>query len=194
MGEDKAWLTLGGRPMIEHVLAAAQPVVDRLAVVINASNPKAEAYRHLAARWDAEVLHDLHEHRGPLGGIHTALVNCGAGESALVLACDLPFLTSEFLAWLCQKHQSGAAQATVPLDQSNRLQPLVAVYDRSCLPAIEEMLATDQLKVDRLYERITTQFIELGESDCPTTDERLFSNLNSPEDYQSAIRRAPPRK
>ena len=76
---------------------------------------------------------------------------------------------------------------TVPLDQSGRLQPLVAVYSLSCLPVIEEMLAKGQLKVDRLYERVTTQFIKFGEADCPPINERLFSNLNSPEDYQSAI-------
>ncbi len=187
MGEDKAWLILDGRALIEHVLAAAQPVADRLAIVINAASPHAERYRQLAARWNALLLHDLRENCGPLGGIHTALVNCEASEAALILACDLPFLTSEFLAWLRHKHESGTANVTVPLDPSGRLQPLVAVYSQSCLPVIEEMLAADQLKVDRLYERVTTHIIKPGEADCPAINERLFSNLNSPEDYQSAI-------
>jgi molybdopterin-guanine dinucleotide biosynthesis protein A len=187
MGEDKAWLPLQGRPLIEHVLAAAQPVAERLAVVINASSPHAERYRKLAAEWHALLLHDLREKCGPLGGIHAALMNCATDESALILACDLPFLTSEFLAWLGQKHQSGAAQATVPLDLSGRLQPLVAIYSQSCLTPIEEMLEAKQLKVDRLYERVVTQIIKPGEADCPAVNERFFSNLNSPEDYCSAI-------
>lgn len=178
---------LDGQPLIERVLAAAQPVADRLAIVINAANPHAERYWQLAAQWNAILLHDLRENCGPLGGIHTALVNCEAKEAALILACDLPFLTSEFLAWLRQKHESGTANVTVPLNQSGRLQPLVAVYSQSCLPVIEEMLAMDQLKVDRLYERVTTQIVKFGEADCPAVNERLFSNLNSPEDYQSAI-------
>lgn len=183
MGTDKAWLILDGRPLIEHVLAAAQPAADRLAIVINASNPHAERYRQSAAQWNASLLYDLRENCGPLGGIHAALTNCEAGESALVLACDLPFLTSDFLVWLRHKHESGTTDVTVPLDQSGRLQPLVAIYSQACLPVIEEMLAANQLKVDRLYERVTTQITKPGKAN----NERLFSNLNSPEDYQAAI-------
>jgi molybdopterin-guanine dinucleotide biosynthesis protein A len=185
MGEDKAWLDFGGQPLIERVLTAAQPVAQRLVIVINPSQPHAEAYRHLAARWQARLLYDRREHCGPLGGIHAALSECAEGEAALILACDLPFLTSEFLAWLCRKHRQGTAQVTVPL-WAGRLQPLVAIYDRSCLPAIEEMLAVNQLKVDRLYQRVTTQIVTPNEANCPAVNERLFSNLNSPEDYQLA--------
>lgn len=185
MGTDKAWLEINGRPLIECVLAVAQPVVDELAIVINSANPQAERYEQLAAQWNARLLHDLHDHKGPLGGIHTALETCGDDEAALILACDLPFLTTDLLTCLCRKHKSGTAQVTAPLNQSGRPQPLVAIYDQSCLPMVAEMIALDRLKVDQLFEQATTQFLGFDDLAQFPASERLFSNLNSPEDWQA---------
>src|SRR5262245_53536034 len=85
MGQDKAWLEIEGRPMIGRVIVAARPVVERLGIIINAANPQVERYERLAASCDAELIFDLYEHCGPLGGIHTALTNCAENESALIL-------------------------------------------------------------------------------------------------------------
>ena len=185
MGTDKAWLEINGHPMIESVLAAAQPVAASLSILINSANPNAKRYRELAAKWNARLLHDLHDHKGPLGGIHTALKICGENESALILACDMPYLPSEFLNFLCQKHLSGTAAITVPIDQEGRLQPLAAIYDQACLPVIKEMLAANRLRVDRLFEQVPTQFVSLDEIAISSLTEKLFSNLNSPEDFAS---------
>src|SRR5215210_6020440 len=92
MGTDKAWVEINGQPLIEYVLAAAQPIVGSLSIIINAANSNADRYARLSEHWDARLLDDLHDHQGPLGGIHTALKNCDVGSAALILACDLPFL------------------------------------------------------------------------------------------------------
>jgi molybdopterin-guanine dinucleotide biosynthesis protein A len=188
MGQDKAWLEIEGRPMIERVIAAARPVVERLGIVINASNPQAERYERLTGSWNAELLFDLHEHCGPLGGIHTALADCAENESALILACDLPFITTEFLSFLSNLHQSGERQAvTVPLDQSNRLQPLAAIFSQSCQTAVEQMLAADDLKVDLLYSRLPVRRVRFAEFAHLPNAERFFVNVNTPIEYRSAI-------
>src|SRR5262249_21350809 len=139
MKRDKAWLEIDGVTMIERVVAAAKPASGRLGIIVNAANPQVGRYERLAESCDARLILDLHEHLGPLGGIHTALAHCGAGESALILACDLPFITTEFLSFLCDVHQSPnphspfltPTDVTVPLDQSDRPQPLAAIYDQS---------------------------------------------------------------
>ncbi len=186
MGEDKAWLRLAGRPMIEHVLAAAQPVAPSLAIVIKAANTQAERYAQLASQWKAQLLYDRYDHCGPLGGIATALAHCGAGQSALILACDLPFVTAELLASLSQEHQSGAYDVTVPLDQSGRLQPLAAIYAYSCRRIVEQMLAKDELRVDRLYQRVKTNQVDFSLLAHLPGAERFFMNINTPEDYCAA--------
>ncbi len=187
MGQDKSWLELEGRPMIERVVAAARPVVERLGIIINAANLQTERYEKLAEAWNAKLLFDLHEHLGPLGGIHTALAHCSAHESALILACDLPFITPEFLSLLFEIHRNDDPKSvTVPLDQSERLQPLAAIYAQSCRATIEQMLSAKEFKVDLLYSRVPTRVVNSAEFAHLPNAQRFFININTPEDYRTA--------
>src|SRR5262245_25658334 len=197
MKRDKAWLEIDDVPMIERAVAAAKPAAGRLGIIVNAANPQIERYEKLAESCDARLILDLHEHLGPLGGIHTALAHCGAGESALMLACDLPFITTEFLSFLCNVHQTRNPQSaipesqsvTVPLDQSNRLQPLAAIYDQSLEATVGQMLAANELRVDLLYSRVSTRPVGFAEFAHMRDAERFFININTPEEYQNARRR-----
>jgi molybdopterin-guanine dinucleotide biosynthesis protein A len=197
MKRDKAWLELEGVPMIERVIAAARPAVSRLGIIVNAANPQIERYEKLAVSCEARLIFDLHEHLGPLGGIHTALAHCGDNESALILACDLPFITTEFLSFISNIHKTENPQSairnpqsiTVPLDQSNRLQPLAAIYKQSLEATVEQMLAANELKVDSLYSRVSTRRVDFAEFARLRDAERFFSNVNTPEDYQAALSR-----
>ena len=186
MGTDKAWVEINDRTMLEHVLVAAKPVAASLSIIIHPANPNTARYRRMAEQWNARLLDDLHDHYGPLGGIHTALKACGEGESALVLACDLPFLTAEFLEFLCREHDARAAQATVPLGCDGRLQPLAAVYDQSCLAAVEERLALQELKVERLFGVVRTERIAFQEFAHLPGARKFFLNINTREDYRNA--------
>jgi molybdenum cofactor guanylyltransferase len=197
MKRDKAWLEIEGVPMIERVVAAARPAVSRLGIIVNAANPQVERYEKLAESCDARLIFDLHEHLGPLGGVHTALAHCGDNESALILACDLPFITTEFLSFLYDIHQTQNPQSairnpqsvTVPLDQSDRLQPLAAIYNQSLEATVEQMLAANELKVDLLYSRVSTRRIGFAEFEHLRDVERFFINVNTPEEYQAALGR-----
>jgi molybdenum cofactor guanylyltransferase len=193
MNLDKAWLEIDGVPMIERALSAAGPVAGRMGIIVNATNPQIERYERLAGSTGAKLIFDLHEHLGPLGGIHTALAQCVEGESALILACDLPFITTEFLSFIRDIHQVQNPQSiTVPLDQSNRLQPLAAIYNPSvgALEAtIERMLAAKELKVDLLYSRVSTRRTPFAEFAHLPDSERFFINVNTPEEYRDALRR-----
>jgi molybdopterin-guanine dinucleotide biosynthesis protein A len=194
---DKAWLEIDGVPMIERALAAAKPAAGRLGIIVNAANPQVGRYERLAESCDARLIFDMHEHLGPLGGIHTALTHCGAGESALILACDLPFITTEFLSFLCEIHQKPIPHSTfptppdvtAPLDQSDRLQPLAAIYDQSLEAVVRRMLAANEFKVDLLHSRVSTRRVGFDEFAHLRDAERFFINLNTPEEYQAALRR-----
>jgi molybdopterin-guanine dinucleotide biosynthesis protein A len=201
MNRDKAWLEIDGVPMIERALRAAGPIAGRLGIIVNAGNPRIEWYEKLAESYGAKLIFDLHEHLGPLGGIHTALAHCEDGGSALILACDMPFVTSEFLSFLCDIHQTKNPQScqtggrnqqsiTVPLDQSNRLQPLAAIYDSSegALEAtVDRMIAANELKVDMLYSRAPTRQVGFAEFAHLPGAERFFININTPEEYRETL-------
>jgi molybdopterin-guanine dinucleotide biosynthesis protein A len=207
MNRDKAWLEIDGVPMIERALKAAGPVAGRLGMIVNAGNPRVEEYEKLAESYGAKLIFDLHEHLGPLGGIHTALAHCEDGEAALILACDMPFITAEFLSFLCDIHQAKKPPLrnlasihdpqliTVPLDQSNRLQPLAAIYDSSegaggaLVATIDRMIASNELKVDLLYSRASTRQVGFAEFAHLRGAERFFVNVNTPEEYREALLR-----
>src|SRR5262249_8122214 len=122
--------------------------------------------------------------------------HCGAARSALILACDLPFITTEFMSFLCEIHQNPIPHSpfptppdvTVPLDQSNRLQPLAAIYDQSLEAVVRRMLAANEFKVDLLHSRVSTRRVGFEEFAHLRDAERFFINVNTPEEFQAALR------
>ena len=185
MGRDKAWLDLAGHPLIERVLEAAQPAVDRLLIVISPDTPERARYHELAARWEAEILHDRQPGAGPLGGIETALTSLPPAETALVLACDLPFLTTELLLRLRQESARRPGEIIVPRDLDGRRQPLAAVYPSACLAMVREQLREGRRRVDLLYEKFPTRTLTFADLRGLEGAARFFTNLNTPEDYRS---------
>ena len=190
MGTDKAWLDVTGQPMIERVLAAAQPVAQRLALVISQTTLAQDRYAALADKWQAELLIDPHDQRGPLGGIATALQHCDADESALILACDMPFLTSDFLQLLIDHHSAlrtlhsalRTPHLTIPEDQIRRPQMLCGIYDAACLPYAQQLLTENTLRVDGLCVLVETQRLRWADYAHLPEAKRLLLNCNAPDD------------
>lgn len=188
MHSDKAWLELFGRTLIECVIAAAAPVADSLAVVIDPATTHRERYKVLCQRWDALLLDDLHPGEGPLAGIETALNLCDESGGILALACDLPHITSELLEFLRQEAELHGSEIIVPCDRSGRLQPLVALYPAACLGEVRRLLSAGRRRVDLLFECFPTRVIDFSEIEHINASDLLFTNLNTPGDYATACK------
>jgi molybdopterin-guanine dinucleotide biosynthesis protein A len=169
MGRNKALLELGGQTLIARVLAAARSL-DRPTFIVG--DPA--TYAHL----DLPVYPDRHPDLGPIGGLYTALDT--AATSVLLLACDTPFLTPDFLRFLVSRR--GAHQAVVP-DTAEGLQPLCALYEPSCLNAAEAAIAAERLSMRALLAHLDLDRVSAEE--WRPYDERglLFYNLNTPDEY-----------
>ena len=105
---------LCGRPLIGYVLRTARVVADRLVMVVGSN---AEGVRATAG--DTITFVEQRERLGTGHAVLQARPSCGAG-SALVLAGDMPLLSSETLGRLVSHHKAAGAAATV----------LTAVVDR----------------------------------------------------------------
>lgn len=184
MKTDKAWLMINEQPMIERVLITVQSIAEKTLIIINQNNPRLTDYQDLAKKYHSHLLPDTHDFRGPLGGIETALRNINFADSILVLACDLPFVSSDFLQLLISIHQSNEALLTVPTDASGRPQMLCAVYSRACLDDISRMLEANELKARLLCERVATNFISFKNYSHLPGAEKFLLNLNTPEEYK----------
>ena len=185
MGTDKAFLKIGDKTFLENAVEILAPVCEQVKIVLNKSQ------NHFIEKLPDGISHifDIHENRGAPGGIHAAFQNCET-EFAVILAVDLPFVTSETIEKLCEiilleKDFS----AIVPHQNDKRLQPLAAVYRvKNCLPKLENVLSEDKtLSVKNFLETLDIKIV--GANDL-SEDENLFVNINSPTDFEKSKRQS----
>ena len=176
MGQDKAFLELGGRTLLDHALALANAVSPAVRIV-------APQEKFLTI---ARTIEDVFPDRGPLGGIHAAL-RCTATELNLVLAVDLPFVEADFLTYMITQASQVSAWITLP-EAGKGLQPLCAVYRRDFREVAERALNKRKNKIDRLFANVETRVIaepEIARMGFPV---EMFQNLNTPEEFAKAER------
>jgi molybdopterin-guanine dinucleotide biosynthesis protein A len=179
MGADKALVELGGRTLIEHVAAALAPVVGRLEVVGGEASGR--------ARLGLETVPDRWPGQGALGGVGTALARA-RGERALVVACDLPFVSSPLLGYLAGLVDP--ADLTLCRTAAGP-QPLCAVYRRSCLGAVERLVRAGRLRMGGLLAEVTVRVVAEEELVRVGLSPARLANLNTPEELERARRSWP---
>ena len=178
MGRDKAFVDLGGKPLIEHVIERSAEL--GLAETILITNKPAQ-HAHLGLPMYRDILPD----KGSLGGIYTALVQA-QNPDVLVLACDMPFVNTDLLRYMVGQICADTDIVVPTVD--GYPQGLHAIYKRTCIEPIAEQLAADRLKIIRFYDRMRVRYLD--ESDYAAFDPqgRSFANLNTPEELAEAER------
>lgn len=176
MGTDKTQLAWGKYTLLEQTVCRLLGITDDVLVVGGlAGNYCLQGVRQVQ---------DRYEGRGPLGGIHAGLL-AAKYEAALVLSCDMPFVTTELAAFLAAKSDGFAA---VTPRCGGRVEPLCAVYARSCLAVIEDLLQGGENQVRQVFSRVNTCYVEEAELQLFGNANQLFFNLNTPQDWQEALR------
>jgi molybdopterin-guanine dinucleotide biosynthesis protein A len=175
MGRDKALLELGGVPLILRTARLVESVAGTPTVIGNA-----EAYKSLGIR----LIGDDWPGAGPLGGIATALRASDAPWS-LVVACDLPYMTRDWLEYLIARAGASRADAVVAMNAQGA-EPLCAIYHKRGEAAIRKALERGTRKVKDGLKEIRVEAIAPGEWKAFDSEGLLFKNMNSPEDYEEA--------
>jgi molybdenum cofactor guanylyltransferase len=175
MGSPKGLLEISGRPLVERAARLLQPVCSSVTIV-----GAPERYPQLGFA----VIADERSEIGPLGGILTALA-CTETPWNLVVACDLPYLTAEWLRYLVGRATRSSARVVLP-ESSSGLEPLCALYHRESAPTIRAAIDRGVLKVTRALEGLPID--RVAPSDIRAFDPRglLFQNLNTPDDFERA--------
>lgn len=176
MGVDKAFIDLGGRPLIEHALALVGSVTSDVRIV--GEPAKFSAF--------ADTVPDFFQARGPLAGIHAALASSKA-EHNLILGVDLPFVEAGFLRFLVSTAQAKNATVTLP-HASGHFQTLCAVYRQSFLRIAARALEEGRNKIDALFPELAVNVISEQELTAAGFSPAMFRNLNTPEDLEMARR------
>ncbi|MFZ1702248.1 MAG: molybdenum cofactor guanylyltransferase [Pyrinomonadaceae bacterium] len=178
MGRNKANLTVGGLSFVERASSALSAVAPHKITVVG----------NIAADCNGlPILCDEHEtgRRGSIIGLHTALKNA-ASDWCVVLACDMPFANDELFTRLASLDRAHF-DAIVPVQQDSGSQPLAAFYRRkTCLPAVEYALQTNDWSLRNLLTRISTRFVAFDEISDLRHSDLFFLNVNTPDEYTAA--------
>ncbi|CAN5757693.1 molybdenum cofactor guanylyltransferase [soil metagenome] len=179
MGTDKAFLKIGEKTFLENAVEILKPNCKQTKIVLNKSQ------NHLIEKLPDGVsyIFDRFENRGAVGGIHAAFTDCKT-EYAVILAVDLPFVTSEAIKKLCEIIlQEKDFSAIVPRQTKGKFQPLAAVYRvKDCLPKAEEILSKTKSASMRDFLKLTQNYFV--EELFLNSAENYFFNVNHPSDLQ----------
>jgi molybdopterin-guanine dinucleotide biosynthesis protein A len=175
MGRDKGLLRLDGVQLVVRAAKLAESVTGAPATIIGGA-----AYTSLGLRL---VTDDL-PGSGPLGGIATVL-HASVAPWNLIVACDLPYLTREWLAFLVARALASEADAVLPMNERGA-EPLCAMYNKRGEQAIRDALDRGTRKVTDGLAGIRVEYIEPAKWKAFDSEGLLFKNMNSPADYEEA--------
>jgi molybdopterin-guanine dinucleotide biosynthesis protein A len=179
-GRAKAQEVIDGQSMLERVIAAVSQVTENILIV--ASQEKTNSL--LGGYPDQRIVEDIYPGTGVLGAIYTGLHHA-ATPCVLVVGCDMPFLNPHLLRYMAKVAQESRADAIVPVF-NERFEVLHAIYSKSCIPRIQDLLAERILSVIRLLNRVKVRHINEEEIERFDRIYSSFINVNTQVDLLTA--------
>lgn len=189
MKADKAGLLVGGRTLLEHVLAQIEPYFDEVIVSISKSQgggckPAGLGMAGTGRKADPRggcsglrLVEDETPGLGPIGGVLSGLRAAG-NDACAVIACDIPDIDIALLRSLARA--ADGVEIAVPVGPSGLHEPLFAIYRRSIIREIESLLARGERSILPLYDRCRTSLVRLD-------DAVRLPNLNTRRDYETYL-------
>jgi molybdenum cofactor guanylyltransferase len=185
-GRDKALVCFGTTPLLLEIVELAKSCTPKIAVV-------AGAQRYAGLEGHLEIIEDRWPGEGPLGGIITALQHTTATDSAaewnLILSCDMPFLTAEWLEFLVARARASAPETQVILPHSaHGPEPLCACYRTRAAEPLKNVFDLGIRKVTQALKQVPTEVLDESVWKRFDSAGRLFWNMNTPADFEEAQR------
>lgn len=172
MGSDKALLKLKNQTLLQHSVEKLKRIFKEILISVD--------FQGKYVIENIKEVTDSFSNCGPLSGIHAGLKEARY-EWMFVTACDMPFWEGPFIDEL-MKHRE-KHDVVVPI-LNNRPEPLFALYNKTCLPVIENYINKNIYKVTKFYSDINVKYIDteyLVDKGLINSDS--FMNINTKEDY-----------
>jgi molybdenum cofactor guanylyltransferase len=181
-GRDKALVHLGATPLLLRITKLAQSCTAGVKVVASSQKYDNLGIQIVEDRWPGE---------GPLGGIITALQHSSATgrhcQWNLILSCDLPFLTHEWIEFLINRALTSAAQVVLP-DSAHGPEPLCACYRTDGVDPLQSVFDRGVRKVTEALKHVRTEVLDEPVWKRFDSAGRLFWNMNTAADFEEAQR------
>ena len=173
MGIDKATVLFRGKPLWRIQVELLRKLELAEIFVSARTNPS----------WrpgDVRFVPDVPPSRGPLSGIAASLVRMRTAH-LLALAIDMPFMSENYLRYLCDHIEPGTG--VVPTID-NRAEPLAAIYPREANADLRSALAGTDFSLQSVVRRLVESG-KLREVRVNKHENKLFLNVNEMADLQS---------
>src|SRR5437870_2365561 len=180
MGRPKAWLPFAGEIMLPRVVRLLGEAVSPILVVAAPDQDVPPLPR------EVEIVRDEEKGRGPLQGLAAGLARlAGHADAAYLSSCDVPFLHPAFVRRLIEL--LGDHAICVP-KVGEYHHPLAAIYRLEVAATVAELLAEKRLRPFFLFEKVSTRIVTEAELADVDPEFQTLRNLNTPEEYQAAIK------
>jgi len=174
MGQDKALLALGGRTLFDITLDAFREALGT--VILIGDRPERFTAQGLP------VYPDIYP-GSALGGLYTGLVRVETSH-VFVSSCDLPYPCAGLIRHLTEL---SPGNDVVVVETGAGYEPLFAVYSQACREPIRRQIERENYCVYDFYPEVTTRIVTPAEIVHLGDPERIFLNLNTPEEYRRII-------
>jgi molybdenum cofactor guanylyltransferase len=128
---------------------------------------------------------------GPLGGVITALMNAHARNHrhswCLIVGCDMPFLTPDWLTYMVQRTTASRASVIAPTS-ARRLEPLCACWHTRATSRLLRAFEDGVRKVAEAMKHLEMEVLDETHWKRFDNAGRLFWNMNTLTDYGAAKR------
>ncbi len=182
MGRPKAWLPFGSEVMLQRAVRIVSGVVSPVVVVAAVGQELPELPSAV------EIIRDEYEALGPLAGLAAGLKALqGRVAAAFASSCDAPFLTAAFIEFMVAA--VGDYEVAIPFDGTYH-HPLAAVYATRLAATAHQLVAENRLRPVFLLEQSRAREIDVAEIRQFDPDLQSVRNINTPADYDAALRDA----
>ena len=172
LGRNKAIERIGETSLLEKVISVLKQITNEVIIVTGEDTSSVDGLK------DKNLKHvkDIFPEKGSLGGIYTGLVVSGS-QYNFVVACDMPFLNIQLIRYMIETINDHGI--VVPKLKDKGYEPLHAIYSKSCIPQIEQLLKTNHLSIKDLIPLVNVKEILDDEIELYDLEHLSFFNINT---------------
>jgi molybdopterin-guanine dinucleotide biosynthesis protein A len=178
LGRDKALETIDGQSLLQRVVTRLGSFSSEIIIV----TAKGKSFPQFSYNPSFRVVADAYPGRGALVGLATGLAASKARYN-LAVACDMPFLNQTLLRYMLGLKDG--FDLVVPR-VGGYVEPLHAVYARSCLAPMERLLEQGEMQINALFELVKVRYVEAEELEGFDPRRLSFFNVNTSADLERA--------
>ncbi|HLA80917.1 MAG TPA: molybdenum cofactor guanylyltransferase [Thermoleophilia bacterium] len=176
MGEDKAFALFQGGTLLEWMRDRFGRLFPHVFVVAR----RPDRFHDIGL----PVVTDALPESGSVVGVYTAIL-AAPTERVLCVACDMPFVTTQFLLELADGSEGFDVFAP---RHGDYVEPLCAVYGKRTLDPYRQLISSGGRRLIAIYADVRTGYLNMDDGRHGDPD-KLLMNLNTPAEMHAAAAR-----